>query len=169
MGSRYDEVNDHVLDLLKEVRSQDFSELVNAKIKVLFDLKKRKSGGMLVLARIIKTNDLLRHLTKNGVDINDGYDYVITLDKKCWDNITDLDRIKILRHELRHTFFDIEAEENPYKLLNHSISDFYEEMELNKNDPRWRERVATLTEDIYEQEKEARAEKKGKNRLKAVS
>jgi len=40
---------------------------------------------------------------------------------------------------------------------------------LNKNDPRWRERVATLTEDIYEQEKEARAEKKGKNRLKAVS
>ena len=36
---------------------------------------------------------------------------------------------------------------------------------MNKNDPRWRERVATLTEDIYEQEKEARAEKKNnKNR-----
>jgi hypothetical protein len=45
MGLRYDEVNDHVLALLREVRSQDFPELVNAKIKVLFDLKKRKSGG----------------------------------------------------------------------------------------------------------------------------
>jgi hypothetical protein len=162
MGLRYDEVNDHVLTLLREVRSQSFPELVNAKIKVLFDLKKRKSGGMLVLARIIKTNDLMRHLTKNGADAIEGYDYIIPLDKKCWENITDLDRVKILRHELRHTFFDIESEDNPYKLLNHSISDFYEEVELNKNDPRWRERVATLTEDIYEQEKEARAEKKNK-------
>jgi len=162
MGLRYDEVNDHLLTLLREVRTQDFPELVNAKIKVLFDLKKRKSGGMLVLARIIKTNDLMRHLTKNGGDAIEGYDYIITLDKKCWENITDLDRVKILRHELRHTFFDIESEDNPYKLLNHSISDFYEEVELNKNDPRWRERVATLTEDIYEQEKEARIEKKRK-------
>ena len=152
MGLRYDEVNDHALALLKEVRSQDFPELVNAKIKVLFDLKKRKSGGMVVLARIIKTNDLMRHLTKDGVDVIEGYDYIITLD----------DRVKILRHELRHTFFDIESDDNPYKLLNHSISDFYEEVELNKNDPRWRERVATLTEDIYEQEKEARIEKKRK-------
>jgi len=117
---------------------------------------------MLVLARIIKTNDLMRHLTKNGGDAIEGYDYIITLDNKCWENITDLDSVKILRHELRHTFFDIESEDNPYKLLNHSISDFYEEVELNKNDPRWRERVATLTEDIYEQEKEARIEKKRK-------
>ena len=164
MGLRYDDVNEHVLDLLKEVRSQDFPELVNAKIKVLFDLKKRKSGGMVILARIIKTNDLMRHLTKNAVDVNEGYDYIVTLDKKCWENITDLDRVKILRHELRHTFYDIDSDDNPYKLLNHSISDFYEEVEINKNDPRWRERVATLTEDIYEQEKEARAEKKRKKK-----
>lgn len=160
MGLRYDEVNDHVLDLLKEVRSKDFPELVNAKVKVLFDLKKRKSGGMVILARIMKTNDLIRHLTRDGADYHNGYDYIVTLDKKCWENITDLDRIKILRHELRHTFFDIESDDNPYKLLNHSVSDFYEEVELNKNDPRWRERVATLTEDIYEQEKEASVEKK---------
>ena len=165
MGLRYDEVSDHVNKLLDEVRSKDFPELVNAKIKVLFDLKKRKSGGLVILARIMKANDLIRHLTRNGADYHNGYDYIITLDKKCWENITDLDRVKILRHELRHTFFDIESEDDPYKLLNHSVSDFHEEVELNKNDPRWRERVATLTEDIYEQEKEARAEKKNnKNR-----
>ena len=58
MGLRYDEVTDHAIELLKEVRSKDFPELVNAKIKVLFDLKKRKSGGQVVLARIIKTNVL---------------------------------------------------------------------------------------------------------------
>ena len=164
MGLRYDEVSDHVNKLLDEVRSKDFPELVNAKIKVLFDLKKRKSGGLVILARIMKANDLIRHLTRNGADYHNGYDYIITLDKKCWENITDLDRAKILRHELRHTFFDIESEDDPYKLLNHSVSDFHEEVELNKNDPRWRERVTTLTEDIYEQEKEARSEKKNKKR-----
>lgn len=167
MGLRYDEVSDHVNTLLDEVRSKDFPELVNAKIKVLFDLKKRKSGGLVILARIMKANDLIRHLTRNGADYHNGYDYIITLDKKCWENITDLDRVKILRHELRHTFFDIESEDDPYKLLNHSVSDFHEEVELNKNDPRWRERVATLTEDIYEQEKEARAEKKNNKNRKA--
>ena len=35
MGLRYDEVNNHAIELLKEVRSKDFPELVNAKIKVL--------------------------------------------------------------------------------------------------------------------------------------
>jgi hypothetical protein len=33
---------------------------------------------------------------------------------------------------------------------------------MNQHDPRWRERVATLTEDIYEQEKEVRLEKRKK-------
>lgn len=162
MGLRYEEVTPLVIDMLREVKTRDFPELKNAKIKVLFDLKKRKSGGRIVLGRIMKTNDLIRHLTKDDVEIVEGYDYIITLDKKCWDNIPDEDRVRIIRHELRHTYFDIEAEKDPYKLVTHSISDFYEEVELNQKDPRWRERVGTITEDIYEQEKEAKDEKKRK-------
>jgi len=162
MGLRYEEVTENVLDMLREVKSHHFAELRNAKIKVLFDLKKRKSGGRIVLGRIMKTNDLIRHLTKDDIEVMEGYDYIITLDKTCWDHISDEDRVRILRHELRHTFFDIDAENDPYKLLSHSISDFYEEVEMNQNDPRWRERVSTLTEDIYEQEKEARSEKRRK-------
>lgn len=160
MGLRYDEVNEEALSVLKEVRSQSFSELRNAKIKMLFDLRKRKSGGMIVLARIMKTNDLLRRLTIEEADSVEGFDYIITIDKTCWDNIVREDKVRILRHELRHAVFDIESEDNPYKLQNHTISDFYEEMELNKDDPRWRERLAALTEDIYEQRKEERQDKK---------
>ncbi len=156
MGLRYEEVNEEVMSVLKEVKSEYFPELKNAKIKVLFDIKKRKSGGRVVLARIMKTNDLLRHLTKDEADAMEGYDYIITIDKTCWDNIIRDDKIRIIRHELRHTYFDIESEDNPYKLLDHSISDFYEEVEYNKDDPRWRERLATVVEDIYEQKKEAR-------------
>ena len=162
MGLRYEEVTEKAFDMLKDVKIRDFSELKNAKIKVLFDLKKRKSGGRIVLGRIMKTNDLIRHLTKDEVEAMEGYDYIITLDKMCWDNITDNDRIRILRHELRHTFFDTESEDDPHKLLSHSISDFYEEVELNRDDPRWRDKIGSLAEGIYEQQKEERAEKKKK-------
>jgi hypothetical protein len=161
MALRYEDVTDMVMEMFRRVKGQYFPELKNAKIKVLFDLKKRKSGGQVVIGRIVKANDLIRHLTKNG-NAEEGYDFIITLDKKCWDHITDEDRVKILRHEMRHTSYDLESEDNPYKLVDHSILDFYEEVEMNQGDPRWRERVAILTEDIYEQEKEARLEKKKK-------
>jgi len=164
MGLRYEEVNEDVLSLLREVRGEYFPELKNAKIKALFDIKKRKSGGMLVLARIMKTNDLLRHLTIDEAEAIEGYDYIIALDKTCWENIIRYDKVRILRHELRHAYFDIESEDNPYRLQNHSISDFYEEVEFNKDDPRWRERLAAVVEDIYEQKKEARQDKNKKKR-----
>ena len=162
MGLRYEEVNDDVSAMVKEIKAQHFPELKNAKIKVLFDVKKRKSGGMMVLGRIMKTNDLLRHLTIDEAGAVEGYDYIMTLDKLCWDNITKIDKERLVRHELRHTVFDMEAESNVYKLQDHTISDFYEEIELNKDDPRWRERLSTLVQDIYEQMKEARQEKKKK-------
>jgi hypothetical protein len=166
MGLRYEDVTDEVLELLKDVRSQYFGELNNAKIKVLFDIKKRRSGGRITLGRIMKTNDLLRHLTIDRVDPIEGYDYIITLDKTCWEVIEKEDRLRILRHELRHAYFDIDSDENPYKLVDHSILDFYEELEANKDDPRWRERVGALTEDIYEQRKEEQNEAKVKKMKK---
>lgn len=162
MGLRYEEVNEEVMSVLKEVKSEYFPELKNAKIKVLFDIKKRKAGGMVILARIMKTNDLLRHLTIDEADAMEGYDYIIALDKTCWESIIRDDKIRIVRHELRHACFDIESEDNPYKLQDHSISDFYEEVEYNNDDPRWRERLATVVEDIYEQKKEARQDGKKK-------
>jgi hypothetical protein len=164
MGLRYEEVTEEVMDLLKEVRSEHFPELKNAKIKVLFDLKKRSSGGRITLGRIMKTNDLLRLLTIDRVDPVEGYDYIITLDRICWDMIERADRVRILRHELRHAYFDIDSEENPYKLVDHSILDFYEELDANKDDPRWRERVGSLIEGIYEQKKDDLAEGRNKKR-----
>jgi hypothetical protein len=164
MGLRYEEVTDDVKQLLDEVQAAHFAELRNAKIIVLFDCKKRTSGGHVVLGRIMKTNDLLRHLTRDEREAIDGCDYIITLDKEGWNAIGKEDRIRVLRHELRHTFYDIESDDNPYKLIDHSITDFYEEVDLNKDDPRWRERVATVVADIYEQQKEDRKKDKKKGR-----
>ena len=162
MAIRYDEATDDVRSLLDKVIADYFNELRNARIVALFDSKKRMSGGQLILSSIMKPNELLRHFTKAEAGSDDGYDYVITLDKKGWDVLTDQDRVRLLRHELRHTFYDIEAEDNPYKLVDHSVSDFYEEIELNKEDPKWRQRVTTVVGDIYEQEKEEAKEKRAK-------
>jgi hypothetical protein len=169
MSIRYEEVSDDVRHLLDDVQTKYFGELKNAKIIVLFDLKKRSSGGHVVLGRIMKTNDLLRHLTKDDAVAIEGVDYIITIDKQAWDVIGTEDRIRVLRHELRHTFFDIESEDNPYKLVDHSITDFYEEVDLNKDDPKWRERVATVVTDIYEQQKEDQKKTKGGKRKRRIA
>jgi hypothetical protein len=168
MGLRYEDVTDEVQEMVRDVRARHFPELRNAKIKVLFDVKKRRSGGRITLGRIMKTNDLLRHLTIDRVDPVEGFDYIITLDRTCWEAIERIDQERIIRHELRHAYFDIDSEENPYKLVDHSILDFYEEVEANKDDPRWGERVSTLTEAIYEQKKEEQTESRNKKLKKQV-
>ncbi len=108
MGLRYEEVTEEVKKLFGEVQAKYFPELKNAKIITLFDVKKRASGGRVVLGRIMRTNDLLRHLTKDEAVAIEGYDYIITLDKEGWNAIGDADRVRLLRHELRHTHYDID-------------------------------------------------------------
>jgi hypothetical protein len=95
-------------------------------------------------------------------------DYVIILDKVCWQATGDRDRERILRHELRHTFYDIEEEDSTkaYRLMDHTITDFYEEITLNNDDPRWRERLATMTADMYDQTKEDAKEQKKRRKKK---
>ena len=39
------------------------------------------------------------------------------------------------------------------KIVGHEIEDFYSEVELNKDEPEWSRVLATLTRDVYEQEK----------------
>jgi len=150
MEKRFEDVTQNENDLLREIRAEFFPELRNAKFLLLFDLKKRQTDGKIVLGRIQKSNDLVRHLTENE-EIEDGIDYIITLDKVAFQSIQDVDKKRILRHEIRHAFFDAESEKNPYKILPHDLEDFYAEVELNKDDVNWRQRVADLTSAIYEQ------------------
>jgi predicted metallopeptidase len=162
MAIRYEDASDDVRRLVDKVIADYFNELRNARIVALFDMKKHLSGGQVLLSNIMKPNELVRHFTRAEASSSEGYDYIITIDKKGWETISEEDRIRLLRHELRHTFYDIEAEDNPYKLIEHSVADFYEEIELNQDDPKWRQRVSTMVADMYEQEKEDAKEKRGK-------
>jgi hypothetical protein len=136
--------------MVRAVRAEHFPELRNAEILVLFDKKKRMSGGALVLGRIQKSNDLIKKLTDEVVD--EGYDYIMYLDKKMWESSADMDRERVIRHEFRHCFVDLDARGTPYKLIGHTIEDFYEEVELNEDDQRWRIRLGEITYAAYDME-----------------
>lgn len=147
--SRYIDVSENVIEMYRGIVENYFPTLLNCHVKILFDTKKRTSEGNIVLASIKKSNDLIKYFTEDEVD--EGYDFVLFLDKNCWDNIEDIDRERIIRHELCHVLVDIDSLKTPYKLIGHEISDFYSEIERNVDDPRWRERVGSLTYEIYEQ------------------
>jgi hypothetical protein len=146
---KYENVSSEVMDLFKKTRDEHFPELINAKILILSCNKKRKNKGNIVLGSISKPNELVKFLTKDQ-EPDEGYDYIMVLDKYLIDACNKEDLEKILRHELRHTYVDLESEKNPYKLVGHNYEDFIEEVELNKDDPNWAQRAALVVDTCYE-------------------
>lgn len=158
---RFIEASGEALQILGEVRAKYFPELSKAIIKVLFDTKKRMHGPKIVLGRILKANDLVRRLTDDLAE--SGCDYVMFLDQVAFENIALADKIRLIRHELRHCKVIIKDEDDPpkYKVIPHDIEDFIAEVEFNKDDVGWASRAAALAGEIYEQRKEMEAEEKG--------
>ena len=62
------------------------------------------------------------------------------------------DKKRLVRHELKHTDVDFDAT-TPYKVRGHTIEDFYSEVSLNEDDPRWAERAGLATLSAYEAER----------------
>ena len=147
---RYEDVSKDVLDITDAVQKQYFSYLANARIKYLFDNKKVTNGGKLVAAWIKKANDVLKFITGGELE---GFNYVVRIDKLMWDAIEEKDKIRIIRHELRHAFYDSESDD-PYKLVGHDIEDFYAEVELaeKEGDLRWRERISEILHSVWDKE-----------------
>lgn len=147
--SRYLSAPQDVLDKIDEIREEHFPELASCHIMVLMDTKKRKSKGRYVFASIKKMSDCERFLSADNF-VTEGYDYLMVIDSNMWENISDEDKIKVVRHELRHCFYDAEAK-NPFKIQDHDIQDFRSEIQLNKDDPDWDMRVADIMDSIYEE------------------
>jgi hypothetical protein len=150
---RFDDGSEEAYEIMHAVRERHFPELAGCNIKIIFDSKKRMTGGKIVLGSIQKPNELTRFfmIPESGTD--EGFDYVVRLDKKCWDLIDPEDKKRLMRHELKHTSVDFDAT-TPYKIRGHTIEDFYSEITLNEDDPRWAERAAQSTLAAYEQERE---------------
>ena len=145
---RYEEVTEHCMQLVNQVINQYFPDLSSVKIKFLFNTKKCSRGGRLVLGKCQKPNDLAKHFSLPEAKNEDGYQYVITIDKIAYDNSEDIDRLRLLRHELRHVLV-IRDEDTKYKIEPHNIEDFVEEVQLNADNPDWARRVGEIAKKLY--------------------
>lgn len=143
---RFEDAPEQVVALVNKIRTETFRQLNSAKIKVLYDTKKRMSGGKLVLGRMQKTNDLIKCLVMSETESD--IDYILCLDKACFENVEEADRIRLIRRVLQHCDVDFESN-NPYKLRQFEIEEWFDEMEYNKDDPRWAERCTAVAESIY--------------------
>jgi hypothetical protein len=163
MSHRFIEASEEAITKTKEAVAKWFPQLDQAIIKVLFDTKMRKRGNKLVLGRILKANDLIRKLTDNLAE--EGCDYIVFLDQIAFENISETDKIRLIRHELRHCkVIGDDPEKIKYKLIPHDIEDFVIEIELNKDDVGWAGNAAQLATDIYSQMAEDAKEKEEKLR-----
>lgn len=147
MENRYQEVLQAEYDVLSKVREEWFDFLQDANVKLLFDTKKRMSEKRLVIAKIFKPNELVDHYIAE-----DNVDYIITMDKVAWEVSPEIDKVRTIRHELRHAYI---SEKGNFETVGHDFEDFYPEAKLNSDDPDWKNRIATLTGDIYTQREEA--------------
>jgi hypothetical protein len=153
---RYEEADDSLVEVFLEILEEHAPQLQFLKFKLIYDLKKRISKGKIVLASIETAGPKIKFLSKDKIAI-DGYDLLLVVDLKVWEVATADHRKKIIRHELRHIELD---EKGGVTIVGHEIEDFHVEVKLNQDDPQWRMYLATLANDMYEQEKLLLKEKK---------
>lgn len=149
MSDFYD-VDPEVLAMFDEIRREHFPGMVNAKFKLIFSEKKSTSQGMVVVAKTKKATGMEKFLSRREADTDEGFDYIITIDNNIWDELEDADRVRILRHELRHCWYDSDSNTSPYKVIGHEVNDFYDEITLNADDPRWMERIHEIVSSVYD-------------------
>ena len=144
-------------ETLIKVLNSNFQELLEngIKIKCFFVTEMMKSKDKLVMAKISTANDRVKILTAE--EINEGYDYIIDVDKHAWEYADEDVRKKMLRHELRHVKI-YPSKDGTIKcgLRGHDFEDFEIEIELNKDDPNWASKLALIVESQYDMEKESK-------------
>ena len=156
--NRFIDVDDGVVEVFLNILEERFPSLIQLKIKLIFDTKKRVKQGKLCLACVELANDKIKYFSKDNVAI-DGYDVVVIFDRKAWELADASDKKRIMSHELRHIFITDDGE---VKLIPHDVSDFIIEQKLNKDVQDWALKLVALVTDVYEQEKEmAKQQKKG--------
>lgn len=141
--TQFEQAPPQVMDLVAEVK-KEFQDLANANILILMDAKKHTYRGAITLARITKTNELMRCLTRCAA-MPDGYDLIMYLDKAIWAKLDRKDRVRIVRHELRHVLVEDDSlGDAVYRLEPHDIEAFIPEFDEDPDHIGWLRRMARV-------------------------
>lgn len=152
MSLRYETVPSDVEEFVNYVVRNTFPQLNTANFEMAFDLKKKKSGGRHQLAKLEKPNEVMRFVSSDETK-PEGIDYILILDKNVWIELSEDDRKRLIRHTLQHADVDFEKE-MPYGTRKPEVATFYAEIEYNKDDPQWMERLENIAESVYDRERE---------------
>ncbi len=151
-NNRYEDATTEVVDKVRYVIRNKFPQLNGCTIQTVMNTKKRKSGGKFVLVKLDKPNEMVRYITSDN-DNPDGIDYILTIDKTVYDEMSDIDKERVIAHGLYHADCDFEKE-IPYNLRACTVQTFYEEISDNQDDARWAERLELMAEGIYDRAEE---------------
>lgn len=147
---RYVEADESLIGVFSKVLEKRFAQYSYLNFKLVYDLKKRTKNSNLILASIELASPKIKFFSQDK-KAEEGYDYVLFIDKCAWELASDNDRERLISHELRHVFID---ELGRPKIVGHELEDFYAELELNRDDPEWGRKLSILVMDVYDQEKE---------------
>ena len=155
MATIYEQVDDKTSEKIQAVLDKYFPEFADeVRVTALWDTRTKKKK---FIAKICKSNDMLRFFTADESRADDGYDYVIVFDRFAYrlEGLTDEDRTRIIRHELRHIWYnpDKTKRKQQYKLCKHNCEDFYEEIELNTQEgaPRAMQMIKEVVASAYDE------------------
>lgn len=140
---RYYEADASVHSLMDELIEERFGNTLRAaSIKVLVDSKPKidKLTNRITFASIKCANEVEKFLSMDGHNLS-GIDYLIFISELVWELAGDVDKKRIMSHELSHAFLD---EKGNYKTVRHDIEDFYTEVRLNEDDPMWGQALSTI-------------------------
>jgi len=146
---RFYVASDDVYDLLHTLVDERFPNLRTANVKIFMDTKLQKDRltGKIKFSYIKLTNEVEKLLTIDGHHLY-GVDYFMFINDLVWELAGDKDKKRLISHELRHCFVD---DKGNYRLVKHDIEDFYDEIELNKDDPMWGSALSIIVDAKYEQ------------------
>jgi len=133
------------LDMIDKV----FPELSGYSFGLLFREAIKKSKGGVILAEVCQPGKLLSYFAKN--DKGNPFDFLIIVDEMVWACAKEEDKIRIIRHELRHINL---SEKGVPRLIGHDFQDFYVEVDLNKDNPSWCQHLIEVTLAGYNQVKD---------------
>ena len=138
-----------VFETFIELVEKTFPELSGYSFGLLFREKIKKSRGHITLAEICLPGKLLSYYARN--ENGQPYDFIIVADEMAWAVARESDRVRIMRHELRHVHID---EKGKPRLVGHDFEDFHEEVKLNADQPDWCSRLVGITQAGYDQVKD---------------
>jgi hypothetical protein len=147
--SEFRKADNSVYQVFLEIIEEYFPALSSFSFGLLFREKLKKSRGGVILAEVCLPSKLLSYYAKN--EEGNPYDFLVIFDEMAWACGKIPDRVKIMRHELRHIFI---SEKGKPMMIGHDFEDFYKEVELNIDDPSWGSNLAEVIVAAYKQIKD---------------